>query len=62
MIRQLADWGLRLGAGGDMGHSFKSYRDLEVWQKARALVKEIYDLTDGYPGEEKFGLVSKIRR
>ena len=45
-----------------MGDSFKSYRDLEVWQKAMALVREIYDVTDGYPGEEKFGLVSKIRR
>ena len=45
-----------------MGDSFKSYRDLEVWQKAMALVRGIYDVTDGYPGEEKFGLVSQIRR
>ena len=45
-----------------MGNSFKSYRDFEVWQKAMALVKDTYEATDGFPGEEKFGLVNQIRR
>jgi four helix bundle protein len=40
----------------------KSYRDLEVWQKARKLVKEIYTLSQNFPREEQFGLTSQIRR
>lgn len=40
----------------------KTYKDLIVWQKAMDLVLEIYSLTDQYPDEEKFGLVSQMRR
>ncbi|MDD5541893.1 MAG: four helix bundle protein [Acidobacteriia bacterium] len=40
----------------------KSYRDLLVWQKAMLLVKEIYELTRGFPQDERFGLVSQLRR
>lgn len=40
----------------------RSYRDLVVWQKGIALVKEIYRLSSKFPAEEKFGLVSQIRR
>lgn len=42
--------------------STKSYLDLNVWIEARKLSKEIYELTKGYPSEEKFGLVSQMRR
>jgi four helix bundle protein len=42
--------------------SFKSYKDLEVWRKAMSLVKAIYIATAAYPSEEKFGLVSQMRR
>jgi len=45
-----------------MSNSFKSYKDLEVWQKGMALVKDIYKVTADFPGEEKFGLVNQIRR
>lgn len=45
-----------------MGNSFKSYKDLEVWQKGMALVKDIYKVTADFPGEEKFGLVNQVRR
>ena len=38
------------------------YRDLLVWQKAIALVTEIYRLTQGFPREELYGLTSQIRR
>lgn len=38
------------------------YRNLIVWQKAMELVKEIYSLTAGFPNEEKFVLVSQMRR
>ena len=40
----------------------QSYRDLLVWQKSIALAKAIYKLTAEFPSEEKFGLVSQMRR
>ncbi|MCX7940991.1 MAG: four helix bundle protein [Endomicrobia bacterium] len=40
----------------------KSFKDLNVWQKAHRLVLDIYQLTNKFPKEEKFGLVSQIRR
>lgn len=42
--------------------NMKSYRDLIVWQKAMLLVVEIYQITRKLPDEEKFGLISQIRR
>jgi four helix bundle protein len=38
------------------------YRDLLVWQKAIALVTDIYRLTQSFPREELYGLTSQIRR
>jgi len=40
----------------------QSFRDLVVWQKAHHLVLEIYKVTRSYPREERFGLVSQMRR
>lgn len=40
----------------------KSYKQLIVWQKSFELVKEIYNLTNNLPAEEKFGISSQIRR
>jgi four helix bundle protein len=40
----------------------QSYRDLIVWQKGIELAKLLYPLTGILPAEEKFGLVSQIRR
>ncbi len=40
----------------------QSYRDLQVWQKARVLVKEVYTVSQGFPKEELYGLTSQIRR
>ena len=39
-----------------------SYKDLIAWQKGILLVKHIYKLTSIFPGEEKFGLISQLRR
>ena len=40
----------------------QNYRDLLVWQKGISLAKTIYKLTAGFPSEEKFGLISQMRR
>jgi four helix bundle protein len=39
-----------------------AFEKLEVWQKSRVLVKEIYSVTKLYPKDEKFGLTSQLRR
>src|SRR5262245_23081804 len=38
------------------------FSDLKVWQRSHALVLEIYGATKSYPGDERFGLVSQLRR
>src|SRR5947207_9919853 len=40
----------------------QSYKDLNVWQKGIELAKLIYTLTARFPAEEKFGLISQMRR
>ena len=39
-----------------------SYKDLIVWQRAMELVTAVYELTEGFPKEELYGLTSQIRR
>lgn len=39
-----------------------SYKELIVWQKSIDLVTNIYELTDKFPKEEIFGLISQMRR
>ena len=38
------------------------YKDLDVWKKSIELVTEIYSITANFPNEEKYGIVSQIRR
>ena len=38
-----------------------SYRDLEVWQISRQLVKDTYLITKALPKEERYGLTSQLR-
>jgi four helix bundle protein len=45
-----------------MESNTNSYLDLKVWMEARTLSKKIYQLTMRFPNEEKFGLVSQMRR
>jgi four helix bundle protein len=42
--------------------NIKSYRDLEVWQKAMELIIECYKTTETFPKNETFGLVSQLQR
>lgn len=40
----------------------RSYKDLLVWQKGMDLAKQVYRVTRAFPNEERFGLVSQMRR
>lgn len=40
----------------------QNYKDLKVWEKAHTLTLDIYKVTQNFPGEEKFGLISQLRR
>lgn len=39
-----------------------SFEKLEVWQKARKFVNEVYKITSTFPKEEQFGLTQHIRK
>ena len=38
------------------------YKELKFWQFSRMFCVEIYNLTNSFPKDEKFGLVSQLRR
>ncbi len=38
------------------------FRDLVVWQRSHALVLALYRITASFPKDERFGLVSQLRR
>lgn len=38
------------------------YKDLKVWQLSHALTLQIYRITKDFPSEEKFGIISQMRR
>lgn len=38
------------------------FEKLKVWQKSRNLSIKIYNATKDFPSEEKFGLISQMRR
>ena len=40
----------------------RDYRDLLVWQKGMHLAKVIYQLTRNLPADERFGLITQMRR
>jgi four helix bundle protein len=38
------------------------FDQLKVWQRSHALALELYRLTAGFPFQERYGLVSQLRR
>jgi len=42
--------------------SRRPHKHLEVWKRGIDFVTAIYSMTDGYPDEEQYGLVSQMRR
>ena len=39
-----------------------THEDLDVWKLSMDLVVDIYSLTKKFPSDEKFGLISQLRR
>lgn len=39
-----------------------NYKKLKVWEKAIELATDVYSLTASFPAEEKYNLVSQMRR
>jgi four helix bundle protein len=37
-------------------------RDLIAWQQAKALARQVYEVTRSFPDEERFRLVIQLRR
>ena len=40
----------------------KDFRKLKVWKKSHDLTLAVYKATADFPGEERYGLISQIRR
>jgi len=51
-----------MDTAGEKPKKASSYKDLQVWRKGMALVKEVYRITRAFPTDERFGLISQMRR
>lgn len=45
-----------------MSKTITTYRDLETWKVSMDLSELVYELTDGFPVKEQYGLTSQLRR
>jgi four helix bundle protein len=45
-----------------MNKKIRNFRDLDVWNLGKKLVIDIYQITQKFPTEESYGLVSQMRR
>ena len=45
-----------------MGKKIRTYRDLNIWNAGIELVKDMYRLTEKFPKQEMYGIVSQMRR
>ena len=46
----------------DVVGKIRTYRGLDIWKKGIQLVKDVYELTQEFPKQETYGLVSQMRR
>jgi four helix bundle protein len=46
----------------DSGGIVQSFKELRVWQRSHALVLQVYRPSEALPSQERFGLVSQLRR
>jgi len=40
----------------------KPHKKLDVWEQSMKVVKAVYEITNNFPADEKFGLISQMRR
>lgn len=40
----------------------KPHKRLDVWQRSMDLISDVYNITRSFPVEERFGLISQMRR
>ncbi len=40
----------------------KKFKNLKIWQESIKVVLSVYKITSQFPDEEKFGLISQMRR
>lgn len=45
-----------------MWDEIRSFRDLEVWRHAMALVEDVFRLTAGFPAQHRFGSSMQMQR
>jgi four helix bundle protein len=45
-----------------MEKKIRTYRDLGIWSKGIEVVKDMYKLTEKFPKQETYGLISQMRR
>jgi four helix bundle protein len=39
-----------------------NYRELKIWQRSMDFVVRVYEVSANFPKEEKYGLISQLRR
>jgi four helix bundle protein len=45
-----------------MKEKIEDFRQLEVWKKSHKITLRIYKITKNYPEDERYGLISQMRR
>ena len=45
-----------------MANKIKTFRELNIWNAGIEIVKAIYQLTEIFPKQETYGLISQMRR
>jgi four helix bundle protein len=45
-----------------MESKIKNFYDLEAWKEGHKLVLDVYKITSDFPNDEKFGIISQLRR
>ena len=52
----------RLQEIGEWTMSTGTHKDLDIWKNSMSIVEEVYSITKAFPSDEKFGLISQMRR
>ena len=42
--------------------AYKVFTEMPVWKEAFKLLQRVYEITKKFPSEEKFGMISDMRR